>query len=174
MVIVGLLTGGVLAGRSLIKAAELRSVSTEFMQYQTAVNVFQEKYNDLPGDMTNATEFWGRADTGAFSGQCADPVNNAGSGTQTCNGNGNGKVGEWGTLVHPNNAIYYESYRFWQHLANAGLISGTFTGIHSTTQHAHAIIGENVPASSFPNGGWTIESTELFAVAWWPEAFIVI
>lgn len=33
LVILGLLVGGVLTGQSLIRAAELRSVSTEFQKY---------------------------------------------------------------------------------------------------------------------------------------------
>ena len=39
LVILGLLTGGILTGQSLIRAAELRAVTTEFEQYQTAVNM---------------------------------------------------------------------------------------------------------------------------------------
>ena len=40
LVILGLLTGGILAGQNLIRAAELRSVITEFKTYQTAVMTF--------------------------------------------------------------------------------------------------------------------------------------
>lgn len=73
LVILGLLTGGVLGGRALIRAAELRAITQEKEAFVTAVNTFRAKYNALPGDMRNATQFWGRADTGAFSGQCAAP-----------------------------------------------------------------------------------------------------
>ena len=59
LVILGLLTGGILTGQNLIRAAELRSVVTEFQTYQTAVMTFRDKYFALPGDMTNATDFWG-------------------------------------------------------------------------------------------------------------------
>jgi len=61
LVILGLLTGGVLTGQNLIRAAELRAVTTEFNAYQTAANTFKDKYFAIPGDMTNATDFWGSA-----------------------------------------------------------------------------------------------------------------
>ena len=59
LVILGLLTGGILAGQSLIRAAELRSVATESQRYMAALNSFRDKYFALPGDMANATAFWG-------------------------------------------------------------------------------------------------------------------
>lgn len=143
LVILGLLTGGILGGQALIKAAELRSVTTEFNTWLTAVNTFKGKYFQLPGDMNNATQFWGRADNGSFSGQCADPDDDEGSGTQTCNGNGDGMVDE-----------EYEELRFWQHLANAGLINGEFTGVPGSGGLGHAVIGENTPRAKYNNGGW--------------------
>lgn len=44
LVILGLLVGGILAGRALIHASELRGVHTEFNQYKTAVMAFRNKY----------------------------------------------------------------------------------------------------------------------------------
>ncbi|MBN9993879.1 prepilin-type N-terminal cleavage/methylation domain-containing protein, partial [Listeria monocytogenes] len=61
LVILGLLTGGILAGQSLIRAAELRSVGEEYQKNRTAVATFRDKYFAIPGDMTNATSFWGLA-----------------------------------------------------------------------------------------------------------------
>lgn len=66
LVILGLLTGGILAGQNLIRAAELRSVTTQLQQYQTALQTFRNKYFALPGDMTKATDFW----TSAFGTNC--------------------------------------------------------------------------------------------------------
>ena len=59
LVILGLLTGGILAGQNLIRAAELRSVTTQFQNYHAAVMTFRDKYFALPGDMANAEDFWG-------------------------------------------------------------------------------------------------------------------
>lgn len=152
LVILGLLTGGILGGQSLIKAAELRAIGTEYEQWHTAVNTFKQRYFAIPGDMANATRFWGRADNGSFSGQCANPADNLGTGTRTCNGDGNGLVGEWVP------ARYYEAFRFWQHLANAGLIPGTYTGRRGTGDFAHHVDGENAPKSKYSGGGWSIEA----------------
>ena len=62
LVILGLLVGGILAGQSLIHAAELRAVSSEYQRYRTAIYAFRDKYLGLPGDITTATNFWGAAD----------------------------------------------------------------------------------------------------------------
>ena len=69
LVILGLLTGGILTGQSLIRAAELRSVTTEFQKYQTAMMTFRDRYMALPGDMRNATAF-----LGSFARNCFNVV----------------------------------------------------------------------------------------------------
>lgn len=58
LVILGLLVGGILAGQSLIRAGELRSVSADTSKYTTAIYAFRDKYFGLPGDITNATSIW--------------------------------------------------------------------------------------------------------------------
>lgn len=54
LVIIGLIVGGVLVGQDLIKAAQVRAQVTQIEQYNTAVNTFRNKYNALPGDMSQA------------------------------------------------------------------------------------------------------------------------
>jgi prepilin-type N-terminal cleavage/methylation domain-containing protein len=121
LVIVGLLTSGILVGKDMIRAAELRSITTEKEQIQTAVMLFENKYFGLPGDITNATSFWG-----SMTGTCPTNVT-AQTGTQTCNGDGDGIVtGMKGGSTLINDA--HEFLIFWQHLSNAGLIAGTFKG----------------------------------------------
>ena len=119
LVILGLLVGGIMTGQSLIRAAELRSITTDLNQFQTSISVFRAKYSDLPGDMPDATAFWGAAHATPVT--CATTV---GTGTQTCNGDGNGQIGNYGSA-----ATYYEVHRMWQHLANTGLIEGSYTGV---------------------------------------------
>lgn len=108
LVILGLLVGGILAGQSLIHAAELRSVTTSVDKYKTAMFAFRDKYFQLPGDMSNATSFWG---TGA---SCRS--NTTGG---TCNGNGDGFI-----LCSPDYTGCEITYAT-QHLALAGLIEGS-------------------------------------------------
>jgi len=143
LVILGLLTGGVLTGQNLIRAAELRSVTTEFNNYQTAVMTFRDKYFALPGDMTNATDFWGEMTNCGV----ASP---SGTGTQTCNGDGDGVLGEGSGVSRTG-----EMFGIWQHLANAGLIEGAYTGISGPGTGYHVVLGQNSPLSKLPNAGWS-------------------
>lgn len=119
LVILGLLTGSILAGQSLIRAAELRSLSIDLTKYNTAVRTFQDKYIGLPGDMPNATRFWGIA--GGTTGNDAACYAVATTSTPTCNGNGDGWIETF---------LYNGSDRLlaWKHLANAGLVEGSYTG----------------------------------------------
>ena len=146
LVILGLLTGGILTGQSLIRAAELRSVVTEFQRYQTAIRSFQDKYMALPGDMRNATAFWGFAG-GSTGTDAACYTSTTGTGTQTCNGDGDGLIINSGS-----GNTYRERFMFWQHLANAGLIQGSYSGIagsansydHETTNSPLGKIGSSM------------------------------
>tara|TARA_B100001179_G_scaffold200779_1_gene161461 strand:- start:184 stop:984 length:801 start_codon:yes stop_codon:yes gene_type:complete len=148
LVILGLLTGGILTGQSLIRAAELRSVTTQVQQIKTAALTFRDKYFALPGDMKNATDFWKNANIGNVGGECTAPGTDTGSGTQTCNGNGDGQIKEATTT-----ATGFEAFRAWQHLANAGLIEGNYTGISANTTNRDALAGQNIPATKLSNGG---------------------
>lgn len=145
LVILGLLTGGILTGQSLIRASELRSVSADIQRYQAAMNTFRDKYFALPGDMTNAQNFWGVAH--ATPATC---VTTASTTALTCNGDGNGQV----FFATGSN----EMFRFWQHLANAGLIEGTYTGIEGVSGAGYAALpGTNVPRSKISNGGTSVQ-----------------
>lgn len=55
LVIVGLVVGGVLVGRDLISAAEVRAQITQIEKFNQAVNTFYGKYQALPGDMNGPT-----------------------------------------------------------------------------------------------------------------------
>ncbi len=58
LVILGLLVGGILAGQSLIRAAQLRSGITQMQSYVTSLYAFRDKYFSVAGDMSNASSFW--------------------------------------------------------------------------------------------------------------------
>lgn len=150
LVILGLLTGGILGGQALIRAAELRSTISDTSRYSTALNSFRDKYLALPGDMPNAQSFWG-----VLNGSHATCITTAATGTATCNGDGNGQI------VSTNGSHYDESFRAWQHLANAGLIEGNYTGTPGPTANGagtfnQAILGTNVPRLRISNGGTSL------------------
>jgi prepilin-type N-terminal cleavage/methylation domain-containing protein len=138
LVILGLLTGGILTGQNLIRAAELRSVSTDIARYQTAMRTFQGKYFAYPGDMPNASSFWGLSTNCA--GADADGV---------CDGNGDG-------LINTSNVAgaTSEEYQLWRMLSKAGMVEGTYTGLVSAA--GSALAGENAPVSRMNNAAWRI------------------
>lgn len=126
LVILGLLVGGVLTGQSLIRAAELRSVTSDYSRYRTAIYAFRDKYFALPGDMGNATAFWGiRTGSSSTTGSdnlCHQVLNTIGG---TCNGL------QDDILLNSALGANYDSserYLFWQHLGLAGLIEGRYSG----------------------------------------------
>ncbi len=153
LVILGLLTGGVLAGRSLIRASELRAVGTEYQRYKTAAYAFKDKYFAIPGDFSQATRVWGDQATG--TGACASGATADGN-PGTCNGNGDG------VLNASTAGASGETMRLWQHLALAGLIEGTYSGVAGAGTN-HAQFGTNTPASKLGKAGWSAEHTPNFA-----------
>jgi len=157
LVILGLLTGGILAGQSLIRAAEMRSVNSEYSRYTASVHTFRDKYFGLPGDLRNATKFWGDQTGGTAEGMVAACANLTTGATdqRTCNGDGDGHISP--ELGGMDRSHWYEAYRAWQHLANAGLIEGSYNGVSGLgpTQWVHQA-GINVPRSRIGTGMWTL------------------
>jgi prepilin-type N-terminal cleavage/methylation domain-containing protein len=137
LIILGLLTGGILGGQSLIAAAQLRSIGKEYEQWIMAVNSFKEKYNSIPGDTNLATRLW----------------------TGTWDGNGDGIVDDATSA-----SAEGENFTFWQHLAFAGMINGEYTGLAGAGGAGPAYMdsypGVNVPASKFSGGGWSVHNLD--------------
>lgn len=157
LVILGLLTGGILAGQSLIRASEIRAASSEYARYLAAIHTFRDKYFATPGDMSGATKFWGAADSGDGIGTDCHGVNS--TTTATCNGDGSGQANSnaptaTGCGVNANG----ERFRFWQHLANAGLIEGSYSGrTDSAASDWVLTASKNVPTSRLGGAVWTVE-----------------
>ena len=162
-VIIGLIIGGIFMGNDMIKSSQLRGVLKDIEQFNAATNTFQEKYNALPGDMPNATDYWG-----ANGGNTLPPltaagvncgftstagVNTATTATSTCNGDGDGNITSPITTYTFNEAIY-----FWRHLQDAGLISCNCSG-QSYSNYGNSYPGFNAPLSPLGNGsGYSIRS----------------
>ncbi len=154
LVIIGLLVGGIMLGKQLIQQARLRGTIAEIDQYLKAAKLFQDQYMALPGDMKNATSIWGAAD--------ADPETckyTIGTGTQTCNGDGDGRI-TW-QVAHSD--TWYEQFRFWQHLSNAHLIQGQFSGVTLGGAAGTQVysLGVNAPASSVKGGVYFAQNLSL-------------
>ena len=143
LVILGLLTGGILAGQSLIRAAELRAVSTDVARYKASLHTFRDKYLAIPGDMPNATRFWTRQ---VNATHC--PTNSAAavSTPGACDGNGDGMLQFAGAPSESG-----ENYQSWRHLALAGLIEGSYTGTAGAASLGDTLAGTNAPAMRVSN-----------------------
>ena len=107
LVIIGLIMGGVMLGQDLIQAAAIRGTIKQIQTYDAAVNLFKDKYRDLPGDIvvTVNSSFQPR---------------NGGVGR----GDGNGLIagGAAGST-----ALNSETVLFWRDLSSAGMIDASFT-----------------------------------------------
>lgn len=155
LVILGLLVGGVLSGQSLIRAAELRSLTTDTQRFITATYSFRDKYFAIPGDMSTATTFWGKDGT-----NCASDSGTVNATTGTCNDNGDGVI-EWPTV----NGGTGEAFQFWRHLALAGVIEGSYTGIAGPGSTTNSIRAVNSPAAKPNFVGWNVQNVTAASVA---------
>ncbi len=161
LVIIGLVVGSVMAGKHLIRQSELQSVTTDINRFTSTANTFVVKYGYLPGDMPNATDYWGS------DSNCPNTASNTIPKTATCNGTGNGSIGD-------DNTTPYEGWRAWQQLANAGFLDGTYTGVAGAGGAYNAIIGVNSPASRLSGGGYghiTMKGCTAGDTNWWAGCY---
>ncbi len=99
MVIIGLLLGGVLKGQEMINNSRVRNAISSLDGIAAAIYSYQDRYAALPGDDPNANARWG--------GLVVD-------------GDGNGLIdGGWTSIASAD-----ESAMVWEHLRQAGLITG--------------------------------------------------
>ncbi len=147
LLIIGILIGGVMVGRDMLRASQLNRVLADKDRLITAMNNFRTKYNAWPGDMRNATDYWGTA-----SGGCP---NGTRSGTQTCNGDGDGFIG---SVWNGGDPRMVEMYAAMQHMKNAGFISGAYSGYVNGVAgyYAPAQIGFNSPVTAIDGGTFMI------------------
>ncbi|MCH7859804.1 MAG: prepilin-type N-terminal cleavage/methylation domain-containing protein, partial [Candidatus Marinimicrobia bacterium] len=107
LVIIALVVAAIVSGMELKRVAELRSVISDIHKFNTAIRIFENKYNYLPGDIYNASRY--------FPGCVDDEAN-------LCNGNGDGEI----------SPAYTEGLRVWQHLALSNILPGPYTGLMSS------------------------------------------
>jgi len=136
IVIIGFILAGIATGSTLLKQTELKTVIAEQQQYRSAFHEFFKRYNQYPGDISNANEYW---DSG-----CANTI--------TCNGNGNGIVDTiWGSAND-------ETGRAWIHLTLADLITNGTNPLPSTYTGVLEI-GIYAPASKIDSAGYFISGS---------------
>lgn len=143
LVVLGLLTGSIMLAQSFVRASELRAVSAEYQRYSTSINAFFGKYGGLPGDLPDATQYWG------VNGNTTTCRSNVSTTQLTCDGNGDGLIDTVDASV-----TMHERFSAWKHLANAGMVEGDFTGVGGPDGARDFAMGVNSPPSKFARAGW--------------------
>jgi prepilin-type N-terminal cleavage/methylation domain-containing protein len=141
LVIIGLLIGGVLKGQELIDSTRLKSVVTQWDAVKAATNGFQDRYNAMPGDYSQA--------------------NTVISANGVAVGDGNGIIGtaQANGALFTANGIAGENLNFWAHLAAGHLVSGVTVGTTANTAQVAASGG--IMPGRIANTFWTvIEGTD--------------
>ena len=117
LIILALLAGGIMVGQDMIRQSRVKSVLSDMKKYEAAYNSFVTKYDSMPGDMPDATSYWGAAP--------ACPDASGGTGTQTCNGN----ASNWISSVTGEPAgSFREQWFAWQLPCGRPAIGGHFFG----------------------------------------------
>ena len=138
IVIIGLLIGGVVVGKSLLRSSRVMSITAEFAAYKQAISNFNDKYQALPGDFAAASGVW----------------------SGVTNGDGNGLI-----AVNISATRLDEQFLAWQHLQKAEMIKGNYTGTAGTAGVRDRVVGTNIPASQLNSAGWGLISVTLTDIA---------
>lgn len=135
LVVIGLIVGGVLVGKDLIRLSEIRAQISQIERYNIAINTFRTKFAYIPGDIP----YTQAAQNGLFA--LTAPV----AGTKGF-GDGNGLV--QGCNNPPYQYICGEYIVFWRHLSEANLIDGSYG---ATINPATGIVPGGIPPSQVPS-----------------------
>lgn len=138
IVIIGLLIGGVIVAKDLLRNSRVMSITAEFAAYKQAMSNFNDKYMALPGDFAGASGVWSGVTDGDGNGLITDNVA--------------------GTRLD-------EQFLAWQHLAKAEMIKGSYTGVAGSAGVRARVVGENIPESPLTQSGWGLISVTLTDIA---------
>jgi type II secretory pathway pseudopilin PulG len=108
LIVISLLIGGILKGWQLVQSAHVRTVAETSTSVQSAYFAFHDRFSHVAGD-------WNAVDAGNAIGTAV-------------NGGGN----DSGRVDTPPADPWTESNAFWEQLAKAGFIRGTYLGTAAT------------------------------------------
>lgn len=128
LVIIGLIVGGVLGAQSLIESSNRQEIVKDIRKFSTAINAFQLEYNALPGDFTEAEDYWGASNT--------------------TNGNGDKKINA--------GLYYYEEIGIWNHLGLAEILDTKFND-HNSYVYDSSRPDRVFPKGPFGNTYWVLD-----------------
>jgi len=137
LVVISILISSVSIVTEMVRQAHVRTIVKELKTFKTAIDMFKESYNGLPGDLTNASTFWT-----SCTNQTTPVVNN-------CNGNGDDII-----------QLSYEGMRIWEHLSLAELIHGSYIGTDTIGNGNQFNPGQNSPKLSIAKGCYNGENKD--------------
>lgn len=158
MMIIGFLIGGILKGQELLQNSRVTSTIAQVRAFEAAVTTFKDKYDALPGDMSNAAVRIPGCQALAACNPAAATAGNSAVGNTTWTTAG----GNWATQSGPAGAaallptVNGETVLFWVHLSASDLLSGVTT---RALAGAEAQWGETHPSAKIGGGfiaGWGI------------------
>ncbi len=133
IVIIGLITGGILGAQSLIASAKVNSAVTDIEKMGTGLKAFELEYNSLPGDLSDAYDY--------FGDDCGSNSTHDSSG---CNGNGDKCIGGISSTCPAINWKYEGDYRrSLAHLNISGIIPNIPFSINSRS--GDCTVGKVIP-----------------------------
>ncbi len=112
--IIALLIAGVVLGQNIVHRLRLNQIMEQIGIFSSSIAKFKEAYQGIPGDIYNAETLLGQTNIG-------DKLAN-----NNKDGNGNGNNILENNLSSPSRN---EELLFWQDLAAAGLITGSYDGV---------------------------------------------
>jgi prepilin-type N-terminal cleavage/methylation domain-containing protein len=116
LVIIGIILGGVIKGQELITSAKMKKIPGIAQEITAAINGYQDRYRYMPGDDNTAVSRWAGVYTPAAATQANSQINGA-------NANANSPVAT--VLACGAAGLNTESCGAWEHMRQAGLISGS-------------------------------------------------
>jgi prepilin-type N-terminal cleavage/methylation domain-containing protein len=154
LVIVGLLLGGVLKGQELITSSKAKALFADKAAFQTAYNMYNDRYRAVPGDDLTASARFSGLSCGVLGASASQTT-----GVTCMNGDGNGAItaaavaritAAQGAAIAVGGGS--EVYKLFQHLRAAQMIKTEGTGP-----------GEIFVPPTNSVGGWTgVQSTKPF------------
>lgn len=156
--VVGLTAVALIAGAAAMVRVNdpAKALIAESAKWQATVQQFEDRFHARPGDFAGATALWGVAGGNGHDEACSKVNSLEASDTRaTCDGNGNGELHY---QDGPIEGSAPEWFRAWQHMANAGLIPGLYSGTAFTYPRG-TLPGYNVPSSYIlKDAGYTLMS----------------
>ncbi len=131
LVVIGLILGAVLQGRSLVDSAEYKSFRQSLRDYRSAFLTFRDRYDALPGDFADAAA---RIDSGLDDGNGDGLID----GGEACDASGE------------------EACTAWQHLRAAGMLSGNpgSGGADASPEHGYGGVVSSFFTGTGNNGAF--------------------